>query len=50
MRVTISGGLCTYPRDAATIDAVLDRADKALYAAKTNGRNRTYHFAKMDPP
>jgi len=50
MRTTISGGLCTYPRDAATIDAVLDRADKALYTAKTNGRNRTYHFAKMDPP
>jgi diguanylate cyclase (GGDEF)-like protein len=48
VRVTISGGLCTYPGDAATLDEVLDKADKALYAAKAKGRNRTYHFEPRD--
>jgi len=42
IRVTISGGLCTYPDDAASIEDLLTKADKALYAAKTAGRNRIY--------
>jgi diguanylate cyclase (GGDEF)-like protein len=41
LRITISGGLCTYPNDAKTGVDVLVKADKALYAAKTGGRNRT---------
>jgi diguanylate cyclase (GGDEF)-like protein len=40
IRVTISGGFCAYPNDAASIDDLLIKADKALYAAKTAGRNR----------
>jgi len=44
IRVTISGGLCTYPNDAGSLDDILARADKALYAAKAEGRNRTRSY------
>jgi len=44
IRITISGGVCTYPRHAATIEELLDKADKGLYAAKSGGRNRTCSF------
>jgi diguanylate cyclase (GGDEF)-like protein len=41
LRITISGGICTYPHDAASVVDVLARADMALYAAKKSGRNTT---------
>lgn len=41
IKITISGGVCTYPRDARTVNELLDKADKGLYVAKTCGRNRT---------
>jgi diguanylate cyclase (GGDEF)-like protein len=41
LRITISGGICTYPNDARSGAEVLIKADKALYAAKEGGRNRT---------
>jgi diguanylate cyclase (GGDEF)-like protein len=41
IKITISGGVCTYPRDAASVNELLDKTDKGLYAAKTCGRNRT---------
>jgi diguanylate cyclase (GGDEF)-like protein len=47
IRVTISGGLCTYPDDAGSLNDILARADKALYAAKTEGRNRTRSYAQL---
>jgi diguanylate cyclase (GGDEF)-like protein len=50
IRITISGGICTYPGDAATLDEVLTGADKALYAAKTLGRNRMHRLEQTDPP
>jgi diguanylate cyclase (GGDEF)-like protein len=40
VRVTISIGIAAFPRHGATGEAVLDRAEKALYAAKAGGRNR----------
>lgn len=46
-RVTISGGLCSYPDDAGSLNDILSRADKALYAAKTDGRNRTRSYAQL---
>jgi diguanylate cyclase (GGDEF)-like protein len=41
LRITISGGVCTYPRDAQSVNELLDKADKGLYTAKTGGRNMT---------
>jgi len=39
-RVTISGGVASFPADAATRDALVERADRNLYHAKQAGRNR----------
>jgi diguanylate cyclase (GGDEF)-like protein len=39
-RVTISGGVASFPVDAATRDALVERADRNLYHAKQSGRNR----------
>jgi diguanylate cyclase (GGDEF)-like protein/PAS domain S-box-containing protein len=38
--ITASFGIATFPRDGQTADMLLAAADKALYAAKTAGRNR----------
>ncbi len=47
LRITISGGICTYPNDARSGTDVLVQADKALYAAKESGRNRTCSCHEM---
>ena len=39
IRLTISIGVSTYPQHAQTRDALLDLADKAMYRAKSLGRN-----------
>ena len=46
IRITVSGGLSTYPNDATSTDELIARADEALYSAKTGGRNRTCSYAK----
>lgn len=38
--VTISCGVASYPESAETIENIVNVADKALYQAKTNGRNQ----------
>ncbi len=38
--VTVSLGVAAYPDDGASADAVLDAADRALYRAKEEGRDR----------
>ncbi len=40
LRMTISGGVATYPKDGDTTADLLRVADKALYEAKQAGRNR----------
>lgn len=40
LRVTISTGLATLPAHATTRESLFECADQALYASKTNGRNR----------
>ena len=41
LRVTVSVGVATFPNDGVeTADAVVSRADAALYRAKDGGRNR----------
>ena len=39
VRLTISIGVGTYPEHGTTRDDLLDRADKAMYRAKSEGRN-----------
>jgi len=41
-RLTISGGLATYPWDSKTRDALIKRADEALLRAKRAGKNRVF--------
>ena len=48
-RVTISGGLATYPWDSTTRDALIRRADQALLSAKRAGKNRIFHIGEGDP-
>ena len=38
--VTVSIGVALWPRDGAAPQAVIERADQALYASKQDGRNR----------
>ncbi len=38
-RVTVSLGVASFPNNAATSDALINRADEALYRAKRSGRN-----------
>lgn len=40
LSATFSAGVAAFPADAADIDALLNRADQALYRAKTGGRNK----------
>jgi len=44
-KVTISGGVATWPTDADDVDSLLRAADAALYEAKRAGRNRVMGFS-----
>lgn len=48
LRVTISVGVATRADAPTTVDALLKRADEALYAAKNSGRNRVVSHARGD--
>lgn len=39
-RVTVSGGVASFPEDAADEEELIQRADERLYKAKEQGRNR----------
>jgi diguanylate cyclase (GGDEF)-like protein len=45
MAVTISIGVADCPRQSGTVESLIAIADKALYQAKSNGRNRVCHPA-----
>jgi diguanylate cyclase (GGDEF)-like protein len=40
VRLTVSIGLASYPETGQTLDELLEMADRALYTAKSAGRNR----------
>ncbi|GAB6087649.1 diguanylate cyclase [Alkaliphilus crotonatoxidans] len=44
--LTVSIGVASYPRDGSTPEEILDCADKAMYAAKQNGRNQCMIYAR----
>ncbi|MBN1532857.1 MAG: diguanylate cyclase [Spirochaetes bacterium] len=43
LHLSVSLGLSCYPATASTLAELKEQADKALYAAKHNGRNRVEH-------
>jgi len=43
--VTLSGGVATYPRDAETSTELIEAADKALYRAKSEGKNQIHLYS-----
>lgn len=45
--VSVSVGLAVFPDDATSKGALIECADKALYAAKRTGKNRVVRFAKV---
>ena len=45
IKTSVSIGLACYPEDGRSIDAVQGRADRAMYTAKEQGRNRAVKFA-----
>ncbi|NNM70436.1 MAG: diguanylate cyclase, partial [Gallionella sp.] len=44
--ISASIGLAIYPDDATTLEGLLKCADKAMYAAKSKGRNRYDRYSK----
>jgi diguanylate cyclase (GGDEF)-like protein len=40
LRVTVSIGIAVSPEDGDTVEALLERADAAMYRAKREGKNR----------
>ncbi|MGA2775549.1 MAG: GGDEF domain-containing protein [Candidatus Omnitrophota bacterium] len=40
LRATVSIGISSFPDDALEVKSIIDKADKALYSAKQQGRNR----------
>jgi len=47
---TISIGIATYPQSGKTVDEVIRAADRALYAAKEEGRNRVKSLDSSKQP
>jgi diguanylate cyclase (GGDEF)-like protein len=41
---SVSIGIACYPDDGRTLDSLAAHADRALYAAKQQGRNKTVRF------
>ena len=48
LHVTISVGFATFPADAENKTELIERADRALYDAKENGRNQARHYSDSE--
>jgi diguanylate cyclase (GGDEF)-like protein len=44
VKTSVSIGVATYPEDGRSIDSIVARADRSLYQAKEEGRNRVLRF------
>ncbi len=49
VRLTISLGAASFPRDGQSKSDLLEAADVALYEAKNSGRNRVILYSELDP-
>ncbi|MGH3369266.1 MAG: GGDEF domain-containing protein, partial [Nocardioidaceae bacterium] len=47
IRATVSIGVAVYPVDGGTLDELLLRADRAMYAAKAAGRDTVRQAAQL---
>ena len=47
VHITVSAGVATYPDHGRTFTEVLEAADRALYAAKQEGRDRYCHAGQL---
>jgi two-component system cell cycle response regulator len=47
VRITVSAGVATYPDHGRSFNEVLEAADRALYAAKQEGRDRYCHAGQL---
>jgi diguanylate cyclase (GGDEF)-like protein len=47
LRVTLSIGVSTFPADASTMDALLEKADDALYWVKSHGRGNIALYSEV---
>lgn len=47
--LTVSIGIAAYPRDGATLEALVEAADRAAYRAKARGRNRIALLSPIEP-
>lgn len=47
LKVTISIGISAFPQDSEESQALIDRADEAMYRAKQTGRNKVYVYGEV---
>lgn len=48
INTTLSIGISSFPKNAMTQDGLIEKADIALYEAKSRGRNQIIHFNDID--
>jgi len=48
--LSVSGGIASFPIDGETILKVIQHADKALYQAKSEGKNRVINYTQVHFP
>ncbi|MEE9193852.1 MAG: GGDEF domain-containing protein, partial [Thermodesulfobacteriota bacterium] len=48
INTTLSIGISSFPKNAMTLDGLIEKADIALYEAKSRGRNQIIHFNDID--